>query len=348
MKTPPTSIQHFYAHAYQIVLHTVSPGKFHDDPLERNAAFRGAFQAAMSKLFCSQSRSKPGKPCTGCQCLYSDFTGQVKAPETWQKGRMENVSPPTIFRSPLTSSQYKSPTKATVCFEMIVIGKANQHFPYIISALLEMCRSCLKDSNGYYRLERVVETKPNGELGQVLFEKGYPCQNQLKFPIALDAFLPVGKHEWLSLNISPMVQLKANGQIQEQPDIVLFVHRLLRRMALLSAAYCDGAADNLEEYARHLSEDLVILEDRTQNASWNKRESERFLKQNAKRKRHDHKGWRGELIIQSPNGSSLVPFLQLGQWIGLGKLCGMGMGQYFLSFETGIVAEASKHEVNHF
>jgi hypothetical protein len=256
---------------------------------------------------------------------------------------MAEVSPPIMFHSPETQAN-----SAELTFYLTIVGDANRHLPYLIAVLIDMARHRLHKSGGHYRLKRVTELKEDCLPGQVLFADGNPLQHELRFPIRLDSFAaPFGKIEWLVLDIFPMIQLKVAGEITKDPDPVLLVHRLLRRMALLSAVYCGTEAENLEDYFQFLTEGLVLREDRSTQAEWTKRESGRFLPQGGRRRRVPIWGWKGEIVLESPRLDPLLPFFRLGALLGAGKLCGMGMGSFRLSVETGLCAEQNGRSVPH-
>lgn len=129
----------------------------------------------------------------------------------------------------------------------------------------------------------------------------------------------------IRLNHSTRLRLKADNRLlQTAPPFNLLINRLFARINALSTLYCDGIAI-VPEHKQHLLNlaETVQIERSTLHWSDWQRHSQRSHTD------MPFGGLLGETIYQGEL-TPFIPWLSLGQWVGLGGKTSFGLGLYQL------------------
>lgn len=203
----------------------------------------------------------------------------------------------------------------TFHFDLNLFEPPNKALPYFVLAFRHLVEAGLGPRRGRAVLCRVDDL---GEGGAVVFD-GARLHNRelrgLQFDLSDAAGEPADR-VWVSF-LTP-TELKSGGELVDRPEFGALVRRLRDRVSNLRAFYQGGALGlDFEELGR--SAELVKLE----RCELRRVESERLSGRTGQR--HSLGGFVGDVEYVGEIGRFL-PFLRVGQWVGVGRQTVWGKG----------------------
>jgi len=299
-------------------------------PEYKGAALRGGFGHVMKKVCCLMPSQRV---CENCQmpasCAYA-YIFETPQPNTAAAERpieATNLPHPFVILPPLTPAEVLLPG-APLTFQLTLIGKGIDFLPYFIYAFDELGRAGIGRGRGRYQLERVTDNLGGKEI-YAHATKTLTGDFVTRQFADLCAATQMETAETLTLQfLTPTRILDQNKTASELP-FDLLMRGLLRRGSLLAKIHCG------DEWSLDYGALLAMARTQVRNvrselrpASW-----ERFSTRQQRRMRFD------SFIGRVQYAGALAPFLpfiQLGQFIHLGKNTTFGMGKYeIVAPETG-------------
>lgn len=225
-------------------------------PPYKGSTFRGTFGHSLKRITCALQFQQ----CQTCllkeRCIYSRIF-ETSASDS-------NIQTPHPFIiEPSSDEKTNYSEGGAFCFDIILIGWANDYLPYFIYAVQEMGRTGIGKKIDGKRSGFVLKkvTDPSGTLfsateGQIIKAK----PSELDIPMADDADTT---WDQITIKLITPLRLKFRNKLNLDLPFHVLVRSMLRRVSLLNIAY--GAGDPPLDYrglvagaqnVRSLSEDL--------------------------------------------------------------------------------------------
>ena len=331
-------------------------------PTYKGSTFRGAFGHAFKKIVCvhpvrkSREASNTAKTilksdpalgqrgiisngvnrekiCESCllkgKCVYS-YVFETPPPSDTSRMRKYPFAPhPFVITPPLEEKRtYRE--GEMLSFELTLIGKSIDYLPYFIYTFDELGRMGIGRGKGRYQLEEVravyldERSKNKGERAELIYsgrDKVLHNFSHLLSPCTLD--LPP------SSNLSPFTlnlffltptRLKFDGSLSPKPEFHILFRNLLRRISLLSYFHC---GEELALDFKGLIESSKDIKVKKENLFWF--DWERYS--NRQETKMKMGGFIGSITFEG-DFKEFIPFLQLGEYIHVGKGTSFGLGKY--------------------
>lgn len=286
-------------------------------PAFAGSTLRGAWGAALRKTCCMTKQPV----CEGCAllatCPYASIFESRPAPGSAPGLQEFSQVPKPYVIEPPEMGERDYAAGDTLAFHIVLAGRALEHLPLILWAMVRAFRHGVGRGDGRAELTRVVHLtdtenvvldSPEGRLAEHTATVPKPAANGAAC-LALDLHTPL--------------RLQANGRraTDEEFNARRLLMALVRRVALLHEFHGGGAlALDFKDLARRAE---AIASDKALRWIDPRRYSSR-------QQQHVPLGgvvgrWtlRGEL-------TPFLPFLHLGQWVHVGKEAAFGLGGYRL------------------
>ncbi len=289
-------------------------------PPYKGSAFRGLFGHALKRLVCPSGDT----PCETCllagQCLYLTLF------ETPASGGMHRPGPnrdphPFLLLPPL-SREPALPAKQPFHCEIVLLGNPEKIIPHIALACQEMGRIGLGRQRARFRLTAVASNRAGGwtPLYRVAGNRLLPMPET---PAASTAAPPPPAFpgEPLTLRTLTPLRIIQKGRLSSRFSFPLFLRALLFRLDDLARLYGNAPLPvNIPELLRRAE----TIRTTGENMVWI--DFTRFSKRQGRRKLG---GLEGEARFQG-NLRPFWPWMQLGQFLHVGKSTSFGLGAYRL------------------
>ncbi|PUB72156.1 MAG: cytosolic protein [gamma proteobacterium symbiont of Ctena orbiculata] len=234
-------------------------------------------------------------------------------------------TPPKPFTLiPPLSSETNFQAGETLDVGFTLFGPANQHLMTVFAALEKLgTTSGLNKGGGRFQIDRLIQitTEKPRELfaGAQWLESSQPTS-------AADIFAatPPTTDE-ITLYIHTRLRLKDQGALMRgQLPLVVLIDRLAGRVNTLAAMYCSGPMLPPEEKTAlvTLARTAAMVRDDTRWSDWSRDSKDMKFG-----------GLEGTITYQNVPGV-LLPWLNLGQWIGVGGKTSFGLGLYSTELDT--------------
>jgi hypothetical protein len=304
-------------------------------PPYKGSIFRGCMGKFLRQATCVMSK-KICKECQGISsCVYYQvfetpipkeseyFQGQSFAPHPFV---LEPPEPSSTHWNPYTGSEYYRPGDQ-LTFNLILVGRAIGHLPFFIHAFDKLGKAGIGQKiagrRGKCLLEKVESINPlRNEVSQVIYT--HTSQELLRKHTVLKAsdllsysFSTYGQIE---LEFLTPTQIKSDGKIQLTLDFEVLIRCLLRRLLALSYFHCGAALelDYLELCER--AKQVKVL---SNNLTW-----QSGLRYSHRLKRALSLGGFAGTISFEGKMTEFLPFIQLGEYLHIGKGTAFGLGKY--------------------
>jgi CRISPR/Cas system endoribonuclease Cas6 (RAMP superfamily) len=322
---------------YRVVFEAIEPL---DLPAYLGSTLRGAFGHAFRAVACP---APSGGDCPiPAQCPYHVIF-ETSPPEGSQALRTHEEIPRPFVISPLQSSGDRNESRQIfqrgdeVSFELLLVGRAQEFFPYFVVALREVDR--IGRARRAVELKRIEALSPSplqlpdtGEGqggGAVTAGASVVYQSTDNLVRGSAASITLDDCEWRGLQPAPreltiefitQTRLKHEGRFIRRPEFQVLFRRLLGRLSSLARFHC-GAA--LELDFRSLIDESVsirLVRDDTKWTRWQRYSS-----------RQDRRmEWEG-IIGRARYEGDFAPFwkfLKFGEFGHVGHGATFGLGKY--------------------
>lgn len=288
-------------------------------PVFAGSTWRGAFGTALKRTVCA-TRMRDCAPCpllSGCS-FPTLFEGRRPQHANGLSG-VERIPVPYLIQPP---PQDAGPVAAgtMVQFDLVLVGQANAHLIYVVHALAQAGANGIGPGRGRLSLERVERLSDlDGKDSLPVFENG-----QFKAPGAAPVVSPARSgHNRLRVELLTPLRLKLDGRLVT-PESFRPAHLLdaaVRRVSALASFHSDNPVQADFKELKALAARTGMQDASLRWEDWKRRSS-----------RQDQVmamgGLRGAFTLELPaDAAPLLPWLELGQWVGVGKGASMGLGQ---------------------
>lgn len=207
-----------------------------------------------------------------------------------------------------------------------LFGHASQQIWSVFAALEKVGKDIgLVDGKGHFDLIRLNQITPNGLIG-LFADEDILGANRPTSAAEIFAATPAGADR-VTLKLITYLRLKDQNRLTRQgPAFAMFMERLLGRINTLSVMYCGGLLLPPEEKITltTLARTAAIACDNTQWLDW---------KRPAGNGKYTNFGGLVGEVTYGNIPAALLPWLSLGQWIGVGGKTSFGLGLYELGIE---------------
>lgn len=286
------------------------------------STLRGAFGNAFRASACVF----PGKACSACllreTCAYSwVFETPMPAGVDLPGVGGSNLPHPFILCPPWDGPAEIGPGKP-FSFQVVLVGKGIGYLPYFILAVEKMGSRGLGVGRGRFQLRAVWDVLPEGS--RIVWRRGALARDATDAPLMWNP--DEGRHrapdELVAQFVTP-VRLTAQGGLDTDLDFQAFLRSLLRRIKLLAAFHCaNGARWDYRPVLEEAADVRTVERDCRPRGwlRWSQRQGRKLLLD----------GVTGYLRL-SGVPDTLLPFLEIGQVIHVGKATAFGFGRYQLN-----------------
>ncbi len=289
-------------------------------PAYKGSTFRGGFGNVFKKVVCALKK----KECLDCllkdKCIYC-YIFETPPPSNTTIMRKYKTSPhPFIIEPPLEKKTIYKPDEQ-ISFELILIGRAIEYYPYFIYTFDEFGRSGIGKGRGRFELHEVVTsegciyTSENKKLATVK-----PDELLLTLPDAFDSS-GVKNNAILKLHFLTPTRISFDGHLTVNLEFHMLIRTLLRRIALLYYFHCSG--DSAQWDFKGIIEMAKRIKTKDSSLKWY--DWERYSARQDTRMKMG--GFIGEITFEG-NIEPFIPLIKAGEILHVGKGTSFGLGKY--------------------
>ncbi len=214
----------------KVGFNAVSLGKGYLPPF-RAVSIRGGFGHHLKRTVCSTGKTD----CTGCMlrsdCVYSYvFDGFTDNNQEFMK-LYDNVPQPFVIET-----DFGSPTDISedtqMSFELLLLGKTVQYFPYIAYSIIEMGKSGLGRDRIVFDVSNIKDILSD----QVLYSNESNCITK---PSTRELFLPELTEQThdITIDLVSPVRIRKDGKDSKDFSFIDIVLTTIRRLEILTYFY---------------------------------------------------------------------------------------------------------------
>lgn len=300
-------------------------------PVYKGSTFRGGFGYAFKKVVCVSREKVCGSCLLKEKCVYSYVFETPPRSDTSKMRKYPFAPHPFIITPPLEDKKTYTEGE-TLCFELTLIGKSIDYLPYFIYTFDELGRIGIGKGKGHYHLEEVRAitagdgAKDKGEReGTIYYGKDKTLQNNFKV-LKIDDLGPFDfspntfDHSTLTLSFITPTRLKFDGRLSPALEFHILFRNLLRRISLLSYFHCDEELNLDFKGLIEKSREVKVQKEKLSWFDW-----ERYS--NRQDTRMMMGGFMGSITFEG-DFEEFLPFVNLGEYIHVGKGTSFGLGKY--------------------
>jgi hypothetical protein len=312
-------------------------------PVYKGSALRGGFGHAFRKSACIAK----GQECPDCilraQCAYAYIFETPPPADTVIMRKYPHAPHPFVIEPPLEPKRHYSPGES-LGFELVLIGKGMDYFPYFVYAFEELGKIGLGKGKGGYALRQAYEVN-NGKPALVYDGAKRQLKGKLEAqtlaglteePLTLPSPargegtphpnpLPQGERDALILRFLTPVRIVFEESLAPSLEFHVLIRNLLRRLSTLSYFHCGKALELDFKGFITKAQEVQIEKTRLKWHDW-----ERYS--NRQETKMKMGGLIGEVVYRGP-WREFLPFLLLGEEVHVGKGTTFGLGKYRIQRE---------------
>lgn len=295
------------------------------------STIRGGFGHVFRRIACPAPRDEP------CpiphQCPYHLIFETSPPPESPALRNLEEIPRPFVIAPPPPVSARGEPGRtmggrhppgSELAFDLTLIGRAIDFFPYFVVTFRELGLEGLGRGRGHFKLTRIEAIDPLTQQAH----PAYLAEDQLVRPVVARVSLASCRERApdldgrLTLRFLTPTRIKHNGNFIEHPEFHAVFRALLRRLSSLALFHCGVRLDVDYRGLIAQAESVRLVEDRSRRLDFERYSSRQ-------RQRMDLSGLVGEAAYEG-DLSTFAPYLLFGQWTHVGKNATFGLGRYEL------------------
>ena len=303
---------------YRVTLEALEPL---DLPAYLGSTLRGAFGQAFRRLACP---ARNGEDCPIPETCPYELIFSTKLPPDAQALRSYDEIPRPFVIGPPPAAARQYPAGSDLAFELILIGRARQFFPYFVVTFREI--DGLGRGRRAVKLRRIEVVHPLTGESQSVYTAEQNLVRAHEVAVSLSDCASTPPTGPLRICFLTQTRLKHEGTIVRRPDFHVVFRALLRRLSSLALFHCDT---RLEVDYRGLiaeAEAIKLVRDETRWEEWARYSSRQG-------QRMEWGGFTGTATYEG-DFTPFWPYLVFGQWTHVGKGATFGLGQYRLSPES--------------
>lgn len=295
-------------------------------PVYKGFMLRGVLGSYLKQITCPELKSKCDLCAIQHSCPYW-YLFEIKPSQIQpDSNKYLDYPRPYIIHPPLTPINIFKKGE-DFCFDIILIGKANNYLIGIISALEYLEQQGLRGDKGKFHIEAIESVGLSGKKSTI-YQNG----------VLKDNIIRINYHDFTNLSqdlftitlfFETPLRIKVNNKLMNfAPSFDLLINSLFKRTMLLNYMFCSG--EYIEDTAQLLEEaHTIYIYDK--NVYW--QELERY---SARQATEMHQGGMIGSITYHGNLTDYLPILQLGELINVGKSVTSGLGKYSLYYGPSI------------
>jgi hypothetical protein len=287
-------------------------------PAYLGSTLRGAFGHAFRTLACPAPRASACP--VPASCPYHLVFETAPPPGATALRTHEEVPRPFVLAAPPADTR-AYPAGSQVVFDLTLVGRARDFFPYFVVALREVDR--LGRGRRAVRLCRIDAVHPLRGTVEPAYvaEEGLVRQADGSVTLADCAVVPAPTGG-IGVRFLTQTRLKHADQVVRRPDFQILFRRLLGRLSSLARFHGDAPLDADFRGLIERAAAVRLTQDDTRWTVWSRYSA-----------RQDRRmAWAG-LVGAARYEGDLAPFwpyLVFGQWVHVGKGATFGLGAYRL------------------
>jgi len=294
-----------------------------DLPGYLGSTLRGAFGHAFRAVACPAPR---GLDCpVPAQCPYHLIFETSPPPDSEALRTHEEIPRPFVI-APADSEQAGSDERARrlfqpgdeVSFELVLIGRAQEFFPYFVVALREVNR--IGRGRQAVELRRIDALGPGADQSRGVYGASENLVRESAESISIEEYSEAAPDGLLTVEFLTQTRLKHEGRFVRTPEFQILFRRLLGRLSSLSRFHCGAplAVDFRMIIGKAAS--IRLLQNETKWIKWQRYSS-----------RQDRRmEWEG-IVGRATYEGDFSPFwkyLRFGQFTHVGHGATFGLGNY--------------------
>lgn len=291
-------------------------------PEYAGSALRGAFGNALRRVTC-MTRERECKPCPLYRtCPYPQIF-ETPPPENHSLQKFSQVPNPYVIEPPVWGEKTYVPGEA-LGFHFVLAGRALAQLPFIVLAWQRAFLHGIGRGDGTARLAAVTRVLPEGEETVFTAQEGSLRPHETLLSLSPGPSPAYGGGEDVTLRFTTPLRLQHNGKPigpgELKPRDLLMA--LVRRSALMAEFHTAQPFDldfaQLAQQAECIEgEKRLHWRDWTR---WSNRQQQKMALG----------GVLGEWALHG-DLAPFLPFIELGQWLHVGKNATFGLGGYDLA-----------------
>lgn len=294
-------------------------------PMHKGATFRGGFGHLLRNFVCI---NRTLRDCSGCilirNCLYAYiFETRVSADNVLKKG-FETAPHPYILLPP-TEDKTVFHKGDNFSFSLTLIGKAIEYLPYFIFIFQQVGERGIGRHDGKFTIVSVVNEHFGNEI-EIFNNRSntlsmsklivYSSENYFHLYRCIDNISP----NQMTIRLITPLRIKTQGTLTDDFSFFEIMRLLMNRLYTLTYFHCGNVFDRDHRELLEMSKSVEITKKDLQWREWVRYST---------RQKVDMKigGIVGSFDIKGPL-RPFLPFLKIGEYIHIGKLTSMGLGQF--------------------
>jgi CRISPR-associated endoribonuclease Cas6 len=289
-------------------------------PAYKGSTFRGGFGNVFKKIVCALKK----KDCLDCllkeRCIYC-YIFETPPPSDTKIMRKYKTTPhPFVIEPPLERKSIYKPDEQ-LSFELTLIGKAIDYYPYFIYTFDELGKTGIGKGRGTFELhevttsEEIIYTSKNKKLATV-----QPVELLLALPDSFDSSLSTN-NDILSLSFITPTRISFDGHLSIDIEFHMLIRTLIRRIAILSYFHCGG--DPTQWDFKGIIEMAKRVRTKDSSLSWY--DWERYSAQQDTRMKMG--GFIGDITFEG-GIEPFMPLIKAGEILHVGKGTSFGLGKF--------------------
>ena len=305
---------------YRLVFRALESGML---PAFSGSALRGVFGAQFKRTVCVTKFHDCGDCPLVATCVFPRIFEGRSAAGSGILRNLDRVPVPYVIESEFGKVRRFAAGDEVSVF-LTLIGNANRGLPYVVRAWSEAGRRGI--GPGRISLELVAIERQFDLAGSVT-EAVMKEDQIVTVPKDQSPKLPELGHGIFSIELTSPLRLRLEGDLVT-PDRISGYHlavAAMRRISSLASVYGSSSSDHDFSALKDCSGALSVIDPKLGWVDYTRYSSRQ--KQLMKTG-----GIVGSLMLSvPPEAVAVMPWLWLGQWVGIGKNTSMGLGQYRLS-----------------
>lgn len=284
-------------------------------PPYKGGIFRGAFGNAFRRAVCAMR----GTDCDACilkgQCLYVALFQPPPPTDYKDADKYRHAPPPYVLNPPQDNRQAFKPGD-TLCFDLVLIGRAIDALPYFIYSFIEMGKNGLGRERGRYELTGVDLIRKD------IATRVYDGNTQTLKSFNEEAKSTPDNNEdikTLTIRFLTPLRLKEKNNLVTHLTFPLFFERLMHRLELLTAFYGTNGPIHMPDTLMEQAEQIQTTHDNLHWYEWERYSTrqESLMKLG---------GLKGEIAFEG-SLALFMPYFKLAEMVNVGQGTSFGLGR---------------------
>jgi hypothetical protein len=294
-----------------------------DLPGYLGSTLRGAFGHAFRSVACPAPR---GLECPmPAQCPYHLIFETSPPPDSEALRTHEEIPRPFVI-APAEPMRTEASEEARrlfqlgdeVSFELVLIGRAQEFFPYFVVALRELNR--IGRGRQAVELRRIEALGAIKDQARMVYTAAENLVSGSAESISLESYADPPPDGALTIEFLTQTRLKHEGRFVRTPAFQILFRRLLGRLSSLARFHCGAALDVDFRELIDRAASIRLIQDDTRWTRWQRYSSRQ-------ERRMEWEGIVGRATYEG-NFDPFWRFLRFGQFVHTGHGATFGLGKY--------------------